>query len=154
MDRTTMEIVVFHPKHLEVAAIRKHELDTIFKLKNAYGQIEKLAAASVQAGTFMYDGRIITCAGFLELWPGVAEIWQIPTEYVRTCPLLFAKTMRGYVETIAENFRYHRLQTVAPADKLHDKWMEYLGFFENGTMPEYTTDKQYYRMWSRSFKWA
>lgn len=149
-----MEIIVFHPKHLEVAHIRQHEMDTIFKMKNVYTQLEKLAEKSVQAGTFMYDGRIITCAGFLELWPGVAEIWQIPTEYVRLCPSLFSKTIRGYVETIAENFKYHRLQTVAPADALHDRWMAWLGFKSEGTMSNYTADKQDYRMWSRTFTWA
>lgn len=149
-----MEVIIFHPKHLEVAAVRQHEMDTIFKLKNAYAQIENLAAKSVQAGTFMYDGRIITCAGFLELWPGVAEIWQIPTIYVKLCPTLFSKTIRAYIETIAEQFKYHRLQTVAPADALHDRWMSWLGFRQEGTMLEYTADKRDYRMWSRAFKWA
>lgn len=150
----TMEVIVFHPKHLEVAAVRQHELDTIFKMKNAYAQIEKLAAVSKQAGTFMYDGRVITCAGFMEMWQGVAEVWQIPTQYVKTCPTLFAKTMRGYIETIADQFKYHRVQTVAPADALHDRWMTWLGFIDEGTMQMYTADKRNYRMWARTFQWA
>lgn len=149
-----MEIIVFHPKHLEVANVRQHEADNVLTMKHAYDYIENLANKSKQAGTFMYDGRIITCAGFLELWDGVAEIWQIPSIYVSLCPTLFAKTIRGYVETIAEQFKYHRLQTCSPADPLHDRWMKFLGFTEEGTMKSYTKDKKDHRMWARTFTWA
>ncbi len=151
---SAMEVIMFHPKHLEVAAVRQHEVVNVLGMKNAYEYIENLASKSKQAGTFMYDGRIITCAGFLELWDGVAEVWQIPTIYVSLCPILFAKTIRGYIETIAEQFKYHRLQTSSPADALHDRWMRYLGFIEEGTMQMYSKDKQNYRMWARTFQWA
>lgn len=150
----SMEVIVFHPKHLEISKIRPNELDTVFKLKNAYQYIENLAAQSKQAGTFLYDGRIITCAGFLELWPGVCEVWQIPSTYVNTCPVLFAKTMKGYIETIADNFRYHRMQTVSPNDALHDRWMKWIGFKKEGIQAQYTQDKKDYSMWSRIFEWA
>lgn len=148
-----MEIIMFHPKHLEVARVREHELATIFGMPNAYAFMENLANTSKQAGTFMYDGRVITCAGFVEMWPGVAEVWQIPTEYVKLAPVLFSKTLKNYVEMIAEQFKYHRLQTHSPADEMHDRWMQWLGFIDEGTLQMYTHQKQNYRLWARTFQW-
>lgn len=150
---TAMEIVKFHPKHLEVAQVRQHEIDILLKLKDGYKKTEILADCSVQAATFIYDGRIIMCAGFMDMWEGVCELWQIPTVYVHLCPVLFAKTTRAYIESIAETFKYRRLQTASLADDVNDRWMTYLGFTQEGTMQQYTVTGQAYKMWARIFKW-
>lgn len=148
-----MEVIAFHPKHLEIANIRQHELDTLFKMKDAYTRVEQLAKLSKQSGTFILDGRIITCAGFIEIWPGVAEVWQIPSIYAEENPIAFCKAMKGYIESIAETFKYHRIQTNCPADEKHERWMEFLGF-KNETpdgMKAFTTDKRTYNAYARIF---
>lgn len=149
-----MEVVVFHPRHLEVAELREHERKLLTSLGDTKNRLETLMQNSKAAGTFLQDGRIITCAGFVEINPGVAELWQLPSIYVAECRLSFAKTLKSYMENIVKTFKYHRLQTSCPADYEHDRWMEFLGFTKEGTMKQYTHLKQDYSIFGRVFTWA
>jgi len=149
-----VEIIEFHPKHLEIAKLREEEIRTLIEIKDAYKKIESFAAASRQAVTMLCAGRIITIAGFIQVCEGVGEVWQIPTLYVSQHTLLYSKTLRGYVETIAKTFKYHRLQTICPADSLHERWMKFLKFEREGTMKQYTAFKTDYHMYARLFSWA
>jgi hypothetical protein len=146
-----MEVVPFHPKHLEIAVLRDHEKKIISNMPAAYEKIEGLWKRSKQAGTFSHDGRILMCAGFLDADMGVCEVWMMPTIYVPQYALTFAKTMRAYVEQIAITFKYHRMQTSAPADELHHRWLTWLKFEAEGTLRQFTYDKQDYRMYARLF---
>lgn len=146
-----MEVVIFHPRHLEVAELREHERELLGGTSDVKTRLETLMQNSKAAGTFLHDGRIITCAGFVEMWPGVAELWQIPTIHVVKCKMDYARTMREYMEGAVKNFGYHRLQTSCPADPLHDRWMEFLGFTKEGTMRQYTYLKQDYSVFGRVY---
>lgn len=148
-----LEIIEFHPMHLEVAVVRDHEAATLLTMPDASNKIANLAKRSVQAATFMYDGRILMCAGFLECWPGVCEVWSIPTIYAKQLPFQYGRTLKRYVEQIAKTFKYHRLQTVAVADDLHARWMQFLGFQKEGVLRQYTTGKLDYNMYARVFSW-
>lgn len=149
-----MEVVIFHPRHLEVAELRDHERALLNGAGDVKTRLENLMHNSKAAGTFIHDGRVITCAGVVEIWPGVAELWQIPTIHVEKCKLAFAKTLKKYAEGVARNFKYHRLQTSCPADLAHDRWMEFLEFEKEGTMRQYTFLKQDYSIFGRIFTWA
>lgn len=149
-----VEIIQFHPKHLEVAMVRDLEQQTVMRIGDAYARFEALAERSKQAVTVMHDGRILACCGFFEAWKGVCEVWLVPTIYVPKYPILFARTMKGYVESIAKTFDYHRVQTIAAADELHDRWMGWLGFECEGVLRQYTEQKQDYKLHARLFQWA
>lgn len=149
-----IEVAMFHPRHLEVAELREHERELLNGIADIEKQLGTLMRNSRVALTFMYGGRVITCAGFVEMWPGVAELWQIPTVHVEKCKLTFAKTLKKYTEGAAKDFGYHRLQTSCPVDPLHDRWMEFLGFTKEGTMKQYTYLKQDYSIFGRVFTWA
>lgn len=114
-------------------------------------RLEGLAASSKVSGTFFKDGKIITCAGFVEMWPGVAEMWQLPTIHVPKHYIEYARCMKQYVDTIAKTFGYHRLQTTCPEDALHNRWMTFLGFKKEGTMPKYTFNKLDYSIFGRIY---
>lgn len=146
---TDLDIVAFHPRHLEVAVVREYEEAFLKRLEGAYDKIEALAKRSVEAVTLLHDGRIITCCGFLMLMPGVCELWQIPSIYAQQSPLLFSKAMKLFVEIIAQNFNVRRMQTTAPADELHDRWLEFLGFECDGILRHYSGENQHHKMWSR-----
>lgn len=146
-----MEVVIFHPRHLEVAELREHEREMLMGIGDTKARLDDLMNNSKAAGTFMRDGKIITCAGFVELWPGVAELWQLPTIHVTKYVLDYARTLRQYMENVAKTFKYHRLQTACPADDLHDRWMKFLGFVKEGTMKQYTFLKQDYSIFGRIF---
>lgn len=101
-----------------------------------------MARISVQAVTVVLDGRILFCAGFCPLWPGVFELWMIPSVYAKTAPVFFARTIRRYIDRIAIDFAAHRLQTTSFDDPFHRRWMTWLGFQPEGVLRQFTQDKR------------
>jgi RimJ/RimL family protein N-acetyltransferase len=144
--------IIFKPEHLEVADIRPLESNGILNLPETQTRLEKLSQIG-DATTLIYDGRIIGFTGFLEIWPGVAEIWLIPTIYIQTASLTVARLLKNYVKVLAKTFKLHRLQTVAPDDELHNRWMSWLGFQEEGLLRQYSQFKMDYKQWARVYKW-
>lgn len=146
-----IKIVEFNVRHLEVMEVRDVEAFGCLQLTDAFDRIDRMGKASIQAWTFMYEGRILFCAGFYKLFPGVGEAWMIPSKYARTAPIYFARTLKHYVENIAEDFRLHRFQTTSPDDPFHERFMTWLGFKKEGTMEKFTHDKKNYCIYARIF---
>jgi len=142
-------IVTFHPKHLEVMDVREVEKFGSFKLEDLYERVDKINKESVQSATFIYEGRILFCAGFSMMWPGVAEGWMIPSVYVKEYPVLCCKILKMYVDRIMVDFKCHRFQTTSPDDPFHERWMGFLGLKKEGTMRQYTHDKKNYCVYAR-----
>lgn len=145
------QIVKFHPKHFECMDIRQKEKDAIFSLPDAYARYEHVAEASLQAATFIGDGRVLFCAGFFLLWSGVAEFWMIPSAHVGKYPMPFYRTIRQYLKEIPATFKLHRIQTTSYDDAFHEKWMRKLKFKKEGTMEQYRHDKSNMCIYGRTF---
>lgn len=146
-----MDVIAFHPKHLECISLRPEEKNTTFAMPDVYKYFENVAAASVQSYTFLEEGRVFFCAGFVLLWPGVMDFWMVPSAYVKTKPFTFYRTIRGYLKVIPETFKLHRIQTTSFCDEFHDKWMKKLGFEKEGTMRQYCMDKRDMAFYGRVF---
>jgi hypothetical protein len=136
-----VQIVEFHPKHFEIMDLRPEEKNAIFSLPDAYERFERVAAASVQAATFIHDGRILFCAGFSILWSGVADFWMVPSIYAKAYPLTFYRIAKRYLKVLPETFKLHRMQTTSYDDPFHEKWMNKLGFQKEGTLRKYRPDQ-------------
>lgn len=153
MAAREVRIVQFHPKHLEVMQVRA--LDSAlfgdFKTKESYERIEQMAKISVQAGTFILDGRILFVGGFCKMWEGVFEMWMIPSIYANDAPVFFSRTLKRYVDRIAIDFKAHRLQTMSFNDAFHEKWMNFLGFRNEGVRPKFTENKTDMVSYGRTF---
>lgn len=137
-----LEIVDFHPRHLDVMDMRGFEKGGAFGLDDAMARVEIVAKGSIAAATFIHDGRILFCAGFNQLWKGVIEVWMVPSVYVDQAPVTFGRTIRRYIERIEKDFKTHRLQTTSYDDPFHEKWMAWLGFEKEGTLKKFTHDKK------------
>lgn len=149
-----ISIVKFHPKHLEVMEIREDELFGVFSLPDIYDRLENLDKSSIQAVTFVLDGRILAVAGFSQPWKGVLEGWIIPSRFVKThAPVSFPKLIRRYIEAISKTWKCHRFQTTSFDDTFHERWMGWLGFTKEGTLKWYTHKKQNYCIYARYFEW-
>jgi hypothetical protein len=148
-----MRVIPFKCEHLEVSHVRDLERMTVLRLGEIFKKGKVLQDVSKESGTFIHEGRVITCAGFIEQWPGVCEVWQIPSVYTAAYPLAFARTMKRYVEQIAETFKYRRMQTTSLDDELHSRWMTWIGFQKEGTLRQYDNLKNDYCQWARMFVW-
>lgn len=146
-----VKLVPFDPHHVQVMDIRDFELKSSFALDDIYERLKEVLKGPGEAGTFIYEGRILCCAGFKIIWPGVIEGWIIPSIYIKDAPVSFAKYMRRYVESVAKTFNCHRFQTASPDDAFHERWMNWMGFQKEGVMRKYTHDQKNYGLYSRLF---
>jgi len=121
----------------------------IFSLDDAYERMEAVAETAKEAATFLYDGRVICCAGYHIMWPGVAAGWILPSKYVSTAVISFARTVKESITEVMERNNLHRFQTVAMDDALHGRWMKWLGFKREGVMEMHTHDKKNQVMYAR-----
>lgn len=112
-----------------------------FKSKESYERVDQMAKVSVQAGTFIFNGRILFVAGFCKLWEGVFEVWMIPSIYADAYPVFFARTIKRYLDRIMTDFSAHRLQTTSFNDTFHERWMGFLGFQKEGKLRQFTENK-------------
>lgn len=150
MAAMELDRVVFHVKHLEVAALDLREFSGIGYSPDVLEKIEGMASIGV-AMTLMYDGRIVGFTGYFQLWPGVAEVWLIPTKYVKDRPLLLVRTLKRYIEGIVENLKLHRIQTTSIDDQRHNRFLEVLGFESEGVAKDYIRRGSDHRYWARRF---
>jgi len=142
--------VRFKPDHVDIMDLRPEELMGTSK-QEAKKRIVEIALQSAQAVTYTYDGRIIAVMGFIFVWQGVLQGWIVPTIHVRSVPVSFAKTVKRYIEVIAETFKCHRFQTGSFDDEFHSRWMEWLGFEKEGVSKKFTPDKKNYVNYARFF---
>lgn len=143
------ETIPFEVEHLQVMDIRQEEEESLFTLEDVEDRFRCLKELSIDAKAFMYDGRIIFCAGYYEQWPGVIECWMVPSIHVQKAKLGFCRILKGYVDDIIGFHKCHRFQTTAPNDDLHARWMRFLGLEKEGTMRLYTHDQKDYCMYAK-----
>ena len=142
--------VPFNVSHLQLMYLRQEELESIMNLEDAQARFESLTHLSIDAKTFMYDGRVIFCAGFFEQWPGVIECWMMPSIHVKSASIGFCRILRGYVNDIIKEFGCHRFQTNSPDDELHARFMKFLGLKKEGVMKKYTHNQKDYCVYART----
>lgn len=144
-----LKMIPFEPKHIELIEAREHEATGLLQIEGIPAKLITMADCSVECGTFVADGKIICCAGFYEMWEGVAEIWIIPSIHVPDYIRAFARTFKEYVDRLVGELNYHRVQTACPDDALHHRWMKWLGMEKEGVFRQYTHKKEDYCMFSR-----
>ena len=142
-----MQCVPFNREHLNIMDARDYEAEKVIPyISNAFVDA---AEQNLDCYTLIKDGRIITCIGCFELWEGVLDVWQIPSRYAHKYIKDYCKTVKGMLDNTAKKRGARRLQTISPADSLHDRWHKFLGFECEGTLKEYSRFKVDHRMWAR-----
>ena len=141
--------IPFEPKHIDLIEAREHEATGLLAFGNVTERLTALAHASKDCGTFIADGKIICCAGYLELRPGVIEVWVIPSVHIPKYILEYLRIFKGYMDHLSNDLNYHRIQTSCLDDKLHHRWMKWLGMESEGVMRQYTAKRENFCMFSR-----
>ncbi len=136
----SLRFVPFKAAHLEVMEMRGHELALLEQ--EGLGEIEGLAITGVS------DGRIISCGGIILQPFGNAYIWQIPSIYVKTITMEYAKFIRHWLMEQADELKLNRMETLCLDDDLHNRWMNFLGFEKEGVKKRWCHGKDYV-LWAR-----
>jgi len=136
-----IKIVPFKKEHIDCMDVREHEKYLI--------DMELLAIFETGlAFTGIIDGKVISCGGLLLKSFGNADIWQIPSVYVKDVKVSYCKVIRKWIEEQAQELALNRLETISLDDGLHDRWMRFIGFEKEGVKRRYINGKDY-AMWSR-----
>ena len=145
-----LDVVTFHPSHIEVAYLTEHEETNFERIPDAYKKVSDLASRSMQAVTILENGKILMMCGFVMLWKGVAEMWLLPSMYLVNAPISSAKTIKQFINSVFETMELHRMQAQVIDEEVHSRFMDFLGFTQDGIMPRYSDIKENYIMWSRT----
>lgn len=141
------KIIPFKVEHIEVMDIREYELNTAFALESVQSAL-KIFEQGKTAGTIVYNGRVIAIIGLQRLWPGVCELWVIPSRHIKENAVPFARTLRKALCSGILN-SYHRVQIHALDDDLHNRFMRFLGFEKEGTLRKYDSLGKDMNIWAR-----
>lgn len=134
--------VLFHYEHLKLMDLRREELESILNIGDIQTVLKQMQG-NAEAITLIHNGRIIACMGYFRILPGVAEVWLIPSVYVKTVPKLFIREVRRYLMALSETEHWHRCQTLTRCDSFHRRWMQSIGFIEEGTLHNYHQGENY-----------
>jgi len=92
------------------------------------------------------NGTPIACGGVMPLWEGVGEGWVVTSELVERYPLTFAKTVWRKMKEIIDEMDLVRVQTLVDAEHtVSMKWVERMGFENEGLMRKYLGGRDFYR---------
>jgi hypothetical protein len=141
--------VLFNINHLDIFDLQE-EYRPLLSFSGVRFVLDKLPLPGADALSLVVDGRILCCFGYIQLLPGVAEVWLLPSIYAKDHPVALVKEVNGYLESTAKVLGWHRIQTVTQCIYQHRKWMQVLGFVEEGVMKQYL-DKKDYIMSARYF---
>lgn len=144
-----LRVLNFEPFHLDLMDIREHEMEGLFQMPEAIKGLSVLAEACEDCKTIMVGTDIVGCAGYVKLWGKVAECWLIPSSQVKENKIIFSKFVKGYMDRIVGELGYERLQTTCLNDKLHCRWMRFLGFEREGVLRKYSAKGEDFGMFAR-----
>lgn len=144
-----LHIIAFEPEHLGQMLPRKFEAAEM-----AYvGDPELYTRAYLQRGpawTGIVRDQIMGCAGVCLLWRGVGEAWMVTTELVARCPLAFHRAIAGRLDEVMMSMNLWRLQAAIHAEhEVSRRWVQRLGFEEEGIMQRYGPDGKDYVRFAR-----
>ncbi len=145
---SNVKVVPFDTEHLKLMDIREHELLSIFSIESMVSRLKALQSLG-ESGTLLYNGVILGALGFYEMWPGVCEVWVIPSTHITEYCVVFAKKVKNYLDMLQQVKKYHRIQVIALDDDLQGLWLTWLVFKSEGVLEKYSMKQQNYKVWAK-----
>lgn len=145
------KLIPYKPDHFDLLEIREREVRTMQII--GHGK-ERMNALS-QMGTcfiMMFDGRVLGAVGWFEFWPGVCELFVLPSIYLPKAGIVFAKAMKKHLHSFEKIKRFRRIQVTAVKDMVHIRWLTWLGFVTEGVLKNYGPNGEDFMMWARCTK--
>lgn len=137
-----INIIPFEKWHLQQLKLQPHEQEMLDNGRF----LSTVTASGNDCRACFYDGKLLGIGGYLTLWPGVLEIFVVPSVYVFEYPIVVYKTIFKSCLLLKSMPNIHRLQTGVLDDPRRVKFMKQLGFVEEGRMNQYTKSKEDYLM--------
>ena len=136
--------VRFEPDHLKHLILQKHERDTL-DISHLLLIANSLTA---EVRSCFYKERLLGLGGYFPLWPGVIELFIIPSVYLPKYPKVSCRVIQWGLDILKSNPTLHRIQTTTVDDPIRNRFVASLGFRYEGTFRQYTKHQESYRMWA------
>jgi len=149
VDGIQHRIVPFHPRHIQMANLRKFEQELV----DGYGR-PHISDYGVEGLSFtgIYKSKVYVIWGLYPLWKGVAEAWMLPTHDLEDRKLIFHRASLRFFDYATEKLKLHRLQTYVCSTNVRAiKWMEMCYFNREGLLQKYGPDIKDYYIYGRLF---
>lgn len=129
------KIIPFKVDHIDCMDVRDHEKRfNVEGLKALEGKV---------SFTGIIDGRIISCGGLVMYSETGAELWQIPSIYVKQYAGQYARHIKKWLAEISADLGLKRMETISLDDPLHNRWMTFLGFEKEGVKKQFLNGADY-----------
>lgn len=139
-----IELRLYRPDDYFRINRRKFDLLTFLNFPNPKNISETLAKGPAFTG--LIDEEILACGGIIPFWKGVGEAWVVTSHFVCEYPLFFAKTIWRKLNGLIILMNLERIQTVVDAENIVSrKWVERMGFVNEGPMRKYIGGRTYIR---------
>lgn len=142
------KMIVYRPDHFDLLEIRERELHSLGIIKNGKERMDLLSQTG-NCFTMMFGGKILGVVGWFELWPGVCEVFVLPTIFMFEAGRVFAKAIKIRLNVFEKVKKFRRIQVTAVKDKTHTRWLSWLGFNIEGTLKNYGPNGEDFLMWAR-----
>lgn len=139
-----VQILPFRREHLDRMVLQEHEkkvldFDKFFIVS---------AGPDAVTYTYVYKHRILGVGGYYQMWPGVIEVFVVPTLDFFKYPKQVYRLCKLYFDYIVNKTKARRIQTASLDCDIRNRFMLKFGFACEGTMKNYTSDGQDYKMWA------
>ncbi|MGA1762773.1 MAG: hypothetical protein ACO397_06220 [Gammaproteobacteria bacterium] len=151
LDGVNKKIIPFHSKHLWLINMREHEKKYFKYIPNYESYLAKNTIHNASY-TGLYFGSPVVSFGLLNIFPGVAEAWLIPSKELNLLKvaLPFHKATKAFFANAFRLFNLRRIQcTVDISNKDALKWIETMLFTREGIMKKFGPEGTDYVMYSR-----
>ena len=142
-------LVPFSPIHIRMMEIGPFELEYLNRL-GSYAQILEAYAQMGHAYTGVVSGKPVCCFGCIRLWPGVSEMWMLPSTGLRSVAMTFHRAAVRWLTVVMDEMELVRIQaTVHTANRRALKWIESLNLECEGTLRAFGPEGADYKMYAR-----
>lgn len=95
------------------------------------------------AVTLTEAGKLYAVFGCVPVWPGVVETFFIPSKDFDKKKVAGIKLVKQNEEIMKRALNVHREQTTCPVtNKVAKRWLEFLGYSQEGIMKEYGPNRE------------
>ena len=135
----TLRFTQFEKEHLDMIETKFH-----FPESSKLGMVKE---SCLSAYTAMLESKVFMIGGVYGLWKGVGEAWFVMSSMAYEKPFAVAKHSSLLLDHVQEENDLKRIQaSVHTNDKQAVRYVEWLGFENEGLMKKYGPDgSDYYR---------
>ena len=126
--------------------IRRRDFDMLTFLNFPNPKVVARNLLRGMAITGFRDEEIVACGGIMPLWKGVGEAWVVTSPLVKMCSFSFVKVVWRRLLTFTKIMELERVQTTVDAEhEVSRKWVERMGFKQEGLLKKYINGRDFFR---------